>query len=364
MVVAACVVTAAAVVYNENRSAADGRGDEPPAVSTPSMSKQRLPTRAASPTPTPTRSPVRQWQIRGFLDDTDLDLFARSDTHLYRIQTASQTVTATDTPSLQSSGALMVIVDAHQVLVRGWGTPGDGYRVADGKPPVDLPEALKAPELVLPGPPGRLWVTTYRGDDPSTQLTDLNGRPVQAARGPSAYRADNFQTDGHRGLILSAAGGYYDMTDEGPRRLTRGQLVAVGRTVALTVECDAELHCARYLVDRDSGQRRRIGGAPVNISAYGNGTISDNGHYAALWHWSRGGPLDLTIEDLRNGTTVTRAASSNGGNDASSLLWLPDGRLVAVLDEHLVIYDPASGKMTRPDLGLDDLQQLSLRNPR
>lgn len=362
MVVAACAVAVGLIVHDAGRSASDGRGGEPTAVSTPSMSRQRLPTRAASPTPTP--SPVRQWQIRGFLDDTDLDLFARSDTHLYRIQTATQTVTATDTPGLQSSGALMVIVDEHQVLVRGWGTPGDGFRVVDGKPPVELPEALKTPDLVLPGPPGRLWVTTYRGDDPSTRLTDLNGRPVQAARGPSAYRADSFQSDGRRGLILSAAGGYYDMTDDGPRRLTRGQLVAVGQTVVLTAECDAELRCARYLVNRDTGQRRRIGAAPVNLNAYGNGTISDNGRYAALWHWSRTEPLELSIQDLHNGTTMTRAASSNGGNDASSLVWLPDGRLVTILDQHLVIYDPANGKITRPDLGLDDLQQLTLRTPR
>lgn len=356
----AVAMIAALVFYNNGRSSSNRSGDEPPPVPTPTVTGRALPTRAAS---TARPSPVQQWRIHGFLEDTDLDLFARSDGRLYRIQTDTQAVTATTTPALQSGGSLMMIVDRHEVLVRGWGSPGDGFRVVDGKAPDGLPDALKAPDIILPGPPGRLWVTTYRGDDPATRLTDMKGHPVHAAHGPSSYRTDSFQTDGHRGLILAAAGGFYDVTENGPRRLTRGQLIAVGRSSVLTAECDATLRCSRYLVDRGNGQHRRVGDAPINMNTYGNGTISNNGRYAALWHWSRTGPLELTILNLQTGATVARVDNNNGSNDTASLLWLPDGRLVGILDEHLFVYTPTSGKVARPDLGIDGLQQLSLRAP-
>ena len=362
-VVAAALVVilalvAAVVIYNNGQSHSGSSGPVPD----PTPTKRSVPNRAA--TPTPTSSPLQRWRIHGFLDDTDLDLFARSDSRLYRIQTAKQQVTATDTPALQSSGALMFIVDQHEVLVRGWGTPADGFRVVDGKAPDDLPKALKEPDNILPGPPGQLWVTTYRGDDPATRLTDLQGRPVRAAHGPSSYPADNVQADGRHGLILSAAGGYYDITPHGSRRLTRGQLLAVGPTAILTADCDAQLRCSRYVIDRGTGDQRRIGRAPINNNTYGNGTISDNGRYAALWRWTRTGPAELTILNLETGNTLARLGTNNGSGDASSLLWLPDHRLVGILDQHLFIYNPTTEKITRPDLGIDGLQQLGLRTPK
>lgn len=351
------VLVAALIVYNNNRS-------EPSTIPEPTSvpTSRSLPTRAATPTPVP--SPQQQWRIRGFLEHTDLDLFARSDGRLYRIQTGKQLVTAVDTPGLQSSGALIFIVDRDQVIVRGWGSPADGFRVTDGKEPEDLPDALKTPDNILPGPPGRLWVTTYRGDDPVTRLTDLQGRPVRADHGPSSYRADNVQTDGDQGLILAAAGGYYDMTPDGPRRLTRGQVLAVAPAKILTAECDSTLRCSRFLVDRDSGKRRRIGHAPINNNTYGNGTISDDGRFAALWRWTRTGPAELSILNLHTGATVARLDNHTGAGDASSLVWLPNHRLLGILNERLFIYDPTTGEMAQPDLHIDSLQQLGLRTPR
>lgn len=356
MVAAAAAIIAGSIVYANSHG---GASSGPQPTPTPT----RIPTTSAPPTPrgSPTHSVnLQHWRVRGFLDDLNVDVFARSDSALYRIQTAKQLVTATPTRNLQSGGALMFIVDHDQVIVRGWGSPSDGFRVYDGKPAADLPERLKTPDNILPGPLGRLWVTTYSGDDPTTQLTDLDGRPVRAARGTSSYPADADQSDGDGGLIVSSAGGYYAMTVDGPKRITRGQLLAVGPTVILTADCDRAMHCSRYLFDRDSGQRQRIGPAPVTDNE--SGTVSRDGRHAALWRWSRYGPAELRIIDLTTGGTLTRLKDPNGTGDTSSLLWLPDGRLIGVLSGRIFVYDPTTGKVTKPDLRLPDgIQQLGLR---
>lgn len=359
-VTATIMIIAVAVSYLNTRPQSTGSLEPTPTPTptpTPSPS-MHLPTSSATPTPS---SDLRQWRVNGFLDDLDLDVFARSDGQLYRIQTAQQLVTATKTPALQSSGALMFIVERDQVIVRGWGSPGDGFRVYDGKLAEDLPDRLKEPETILSGPPGRLWVTTYRDDDPITRLTDLQGRPVRATHGPSSYPADAFQSDGEHGLIMGSAGGYFAMTSDGPRRLTRGALLAVGPSHILTIDCDSTLHCSRYVVDRDTGHRRRIGpAAPTNMNE--SGTISHNGRLAALWRWTRSGPAELRILDLRTGNVLTRVADPNGTGDADSLLWLADGRLIGILGGRILVYNPSSGKISKPDLHLSDIQQLGLRS--
>ena len=353
----AVVIITSLAIYNNTR---DHEPASSPAPST-TPTNQPLPTPSAMPTPTSSPSPGQQWRIRGFLDDTNLDLFARSDNRLYRIQTAKQLVTAIDTPASSSGGPKIFIVDRGQIIVRDWGDAADGFRVYDGKRPEALPEGLATPETIWPGPPGRLWVTTYRGEVPTTRLTDLEGRPADADRGPSSYPADAVQTDGRGGLILSSSGGYYVMTPNGPRRLTRGEVLAVGTSAILITDCDDRLRCSRYLLDRDTGVRRRIGPAPVNDNE--SGVMSRDGRYAVLRNWARSGSAELRILDLRTGDVLTRIADSRGYGDVSSLLWLPDDRLVGILDGSLFLYDPTDGKVTKPDLHLEGIQQLGLRAP-
>jgi hypothetical protein len=353
VIAAAIVIVAGSIVYSNSRPGADTS----PHPSPPSRpTNQPLPTRHASTSPP---ADPQQWRTHGFLDDLDLDLFARSDTKLYRIRTATQVVIATPTPSQQAGGALTFIVDREQVIVRDWSTPGDGYRVTDGERPQDLPDLLKTPDSILPGPPGHLWVTTYRGEKPTTRLTDLEGRPVRAGEGPSSYPADTFQPDGDHGLILASAGGYYAITPDGPRRLTRGQVLTTGPSAVLTTDCDPTLRCSRYLLDRETGHQRRIGPAPINDNA--NGAVSRDARYAALWQWTRYGPAELRILDLETGRTRIRLSDPNGAADTGSLLWLPGERLVGILDGRLFVYDAENGNVSKPDLQLDDIQQLRLR---
>ena len=116
------------------------------------------------------------------------------------------------------------------------------------------------------------------------------------------------------------------------------------------------------LLDRGTGVRRRIGPAPVNDNE--SGVLSRDGRYAALRRWTRSGSSELRILDLRTGDVLARIADSQGFGDSTSLLWLPGERLIGILDGRLFLYDPSDGKITKPDLHLDELQQLGLRAPK
>lgn len=161
--------------------------------SDPSSSRHRS-TPTASRTgppaggPTPAANQPRTRRIEPFLADVDLDLFVRGGSHLHRIETQRRLMTTTPTPSLQIGGPLTFVLSPEQVLVRGGNDPAAGHVVPDGRPAQDLPDGLSVANQVLAGPPNRLWVTTHGEPEPLTRLTDLAGRPVKAAAGPSTYR--------------------------------------------------------------------------------------------------------------------------------------------------------------------------------
>lgn len=326
----------------------------PPSPTTPSLP---TPSRTSEVKPVPI---VQQWRTDGFLSDVDLDLFARSDLYLYHIQTKKRLVTSTLTPNLQNSGSLTFVTDRRQVIVRDYGSQADGYVVPDGKPGQSLPPALKLADEVFPGPPGHLWVTTSQDRTSVTRLTDLQGKPVSNARGISQFKNVNvFQPDGSGGLLATSPGGYYELTRHGPRRLTRGAVLATGRAHLLTVDCNSSLKCTSYLINRASGEQRRLGTVRPNID--GNGTLSDDGRFAALWWWGSAGLGELRVLDLRTNKTVASYSDSDAGSDPGSLVWLPDNRLVGIRDEKIFVLNPTTGRFKIPDLKIDGLQQLSRR---
>lgn len=339
-------------------------GSAPP---TPTSRSTSTPS-ATRPLPTPSGtadaagdSVVQQWRTDGFLSDVDLDLFARSDQYVYRIQTKKKLVTATKTPTSQSSGALTFVVDRRQVIVRDLGNLSPGYVVPDGKPPRPLPRALTRADQIFAGPPGRLWVTARRDDGTSTtRLTDLRGRSVRTARGVTQFRnVDALMSDGFGGLLAASAGGYYELTPQGPRRLTRGVVLATGRTQLLTVDCNSNLECSSYLLNRDTGRQRRLGAVAANMD--GGGVVSDDGRYAALWSWGDSNSWNLRVLDLQTHTTLGKVSDPERFSDYDSLLWLPDNRLVGIQGGKLFVFSPKTGKFDTPKLRIDGLQQLSHR---
>jgi hypothetical protein len=107
---------------------------------------------------------------------------------------------------------------------------------------------------------------------------------------------------------------------------------------------------------RPARSRRIAGGERRGVAA-----LSRDARYAALWQWTRYGPAELRILDLETGRTRIRLSDPNGAADTGSLLWLPGDRLVGILDGRLFVYDAENGNVSKPDLQLDDIQQLRLR---
>lgn len=320
-----------------------------------------VPRRSPVPSAAPTQPTT--WTVKPFLPGHDIELFARSDTTLYRINPASGQVTATPTPNLGSSSDGF-IVGPHQVLLP---LRPDGYTVPDGQAAHSLPSALANSGQILPATNGRLWLTGPDEMTPDLTLTDMQGQPVPGSAAPPvpANVGGYFSSDGRGGLILTGTGGDYQLTPDGPRRITHGGIVAIGPHHYLTNDCDTEMKCSRYLLNRTTWQHKRLGPARPEDNFQGRqGVLSDDGRYAALWSWWRPAPAQLRVVDVATTKVITTFDDQSPQVYPDSLIWLPDNRLIGLQDGRILIYDASTGESTSPDLHLQPLTQINMRASR
>lgn len=110
---------------------------------------------------------------------------------------------------------------------------------------------------------------------------------------------------------------------------------------------------------RDTGQHCRVG--PATATQYADGALSADGAYAATWSWSAWGIVTLVITDLRDDRTLAQLSDDSGSGSAQSLFWLPDNRLLGVREGRIFLFDPATGRTTSPDLGIENVEQIGVR---
>jgi len=140
--------------------------------------------------------------------------------------------------------------------------------------------------------------------------------------------------------IVSAPGGVYAVDRDTTQRLSTGTLIAIGQSIALVAECDEELTCGYYVVDRASGDRRRLGSLqesavldPVTWWWNAGETISPDGQYVVLGALqpSRVGADEglmpqLVLFDLDELTSVELGDESGMVSDGA--FWTADSRFV------------------------------------
>lgn len=333
-----------------------------PATATlPPTDKGRTPTpRRATGSPRVVTRDVRK-ELAGMAGSWVL--FARSGQSVAQIDFATQRLTLTKLPALDSSGPVAFLATSAGVIVRAMDVV-TGYLVPDHAPVRELTGALAGGGPVVPGPdPEHVWVQTGHVNDGSIQLVVLAGRAVGRPIRVPANGLDWIRPDGGGYPLVTTSGGIFDARPDGLHRITTGTVEAVGATGWLVVECDARNRCSRVVVDRDTGGRRRLPGRVTHVSPFA-GLIAPDGTVAVLGGVEPNVPR-VGLLDLATGAVQMVDVSPIGrtGLEPDTVAWSPDSRWVYLIGEpdRIVAIDVPSRTVHTLELGLSALSQLALR---
>ncbi|GAA5115586.1 VOC family protein [Haloechinothrix salitolerans] len=326
------------------------------------------------PSPTPSRGTtsatesdaitVRDVGERVFGVTAGWELLAHGPDSVVRIELAEGRITITDIPQLRSSGPASLIAGPDWVMVR----PLDdvpGYLVHDGEPARELQGELGV-GYVFPGPrSGEVWVG--HGHAGSGDTTVLWRRALSGKRVGTPIRlpptvSPPITSDGAGYVLASSAGGTYVARPDGLRRVTTGQVDAVGPNHLLATECDERARCGHVVINRGTGKRRPLGGT-VDTTTWPRGTIAPDGSVAAVVRDDVGNRPILSIIDLDTGQERTLGVSVRGGFAQSGVEFSPDSEwLFAIATSGaLVAIDTETFQTRSNPFRLPSLSRLTIR---
>ncbi|MGH3448144.1 MAG: hypothetical protein ACRDQA_16500 [Nocardioidaceae bacterium] len=366
---AVAVVIIGVVVWQQTGSSGQpSTGKESGSTATPQTSS------APSPTGVSPSTPKQQVQV----SSTDLswlhassgyDIFAyaRSDSHMFRIEVGAGETTRTTVPRLSSGGPVSFVVRRGMALVH----PLDGvadYRVPDGKR-ARADDALSDGGKILPGPQsGELWVEKGATQETRFTLVHLDGSPTdRSVLIPPALGWVTTSADGTGGLLVSGKGGAYVSSGKVFHRVTGGEVVATGPKTWVLVECNDKAKCHSVVYDRSDGDKRALHASRLAPSKVVFGKTSPDGRTAALVvgpETEEGVPLALV--DLQTGQTQSTSVRVRRGapSQASArMAWSPDSRwlFVAASDGWVKVVNAATGKVRPLVVGASSIQQIAVR---
>jgi hypothetical protein len=359
----ALVVVAAIVVALVLRHGAGGSGTASPSPS-PSTTPTASPLTGAPALAASSPGPVVTDLGHPLLGVTGgWELFARGDTDVVRIQFARGRVTRTPVPAVMSGGPGYFVVGRDWAVVR----PLDfvpGYLIPDGGPARALTGALDHGGPALPGPdPATLWVSAGSGVTGTMVLARPDGRStgVSVRMPPDIDDWPRPDASGH--LLLHGTGGSYLARPDGLRRITTGDLLAVGPTRWLVRECDDRHRCGAVVIDRGTGARRALD-VPAGLgTGYPSpGVISPGGAFAALFETGSNGLGSAHLLDLVSGVDRRLDVPVDQSYD-DGLAWSPDGRwlFAAGADGQVLAVDAATGRPHGIGVQLPPIRQLAIR---
>jgi hypothetical protein len=288
------------------------------------------------------------------------ELFGRGPDSVVRLQIAEDRITRTTGVGLGSGGPVAFVVGSNQAVIR----PLDdvpGYAIPDGKPPRNLTGELSAGGFVLPGPdPDDVWMQTGSADHASMTLVGLDGRPSDTSIPIPAGFSPYPVADGAGYLLLAKIDGraVYDARPGMPlRRVTTGDVLAIGPTRWLVRECASTHRCTTATVEWVSGARHVL----HDIDAYERGTaglISPDGATAAMTD-----PVTGTVHlvTLADGVDVDALVDMRSADGAT--VWSPDSRWLFVADRYgdLAAVERRTGQVRHFGTVLPELRQLAVR---
>ena len=336
-------------------------GTDPELGPTPApalSSLTRGPARPTAPSARPSAARTVHRLRPHLFGDRALTVIAWDRRQVYALDNRSGRVTVTPgtTAGTESYGGSLV-AGRDGVVLRPSTDPG-GWYIPDGGKPRALSGALATSNKVLPGPDGHVWSVDYGAGGSNAMTLALNRADGTPTRPPLRVEVSGDAVgDGVGGLVFSDPTGVYEVGGAGLKRISRGWLIAAGPHHYLVGDCDQRHACRSYQIDRRSGARRSV---PRYEAA--NGMLSANGRYVALTVWQRNGSVLDKVVDVRTGKVLLRHTQLDPNGDFDTRAsWLPDGRLIGLRDGRLFLFDPGSGKLTRPDTGLTGLTQFAVR---
>jgi hypothetical protein len=341
-------------------------------TASPSHPSTAIATETAAPASTevsPTSSPTASSSVavtsvgHRLLDvPADWELFGRGVDAVVRIELARGRVTRTAVPSLELGGPASMVVGPDRLIVR----PIDiaaGYEVRDGRPARELPAVFGQQGPVLPGPDrNHLWSPTGTVEKTVMRLVDFDGRPTGVSiRLPDGGQAGS---DAAGYLTFYGTGGVYDARPGVIRRITSGDLIAVGPTRWLTRECDERYHCQTIVTDRTTGTTRIVDFQPEGFGDIG--VIAPDGSSAALIRQTGDNLPALHVIDLATGVDQKSQVSIGPDNSfgGGQMAWSPDSRLLFVVGANgrIVAVEPRTMRILDLGVTTPPMSQVAVRS--
>ncbi|NND73868.1 MAG: hypothetical protein HKN44_02575 [Ilumatobacter sp.] len=293
---------------------------------------------------------------------------------VFQIDIDSGAVISTTAPPLASGAPAYVFADPQGATIASYdNVPSIRFDAATGTARLSGDKGPAGPLAAGPRS-GTVWQvgTRERPTDPLTlDLVDSAGEDlgtsIDVGAGAASIDIGTDATvlggDGTGGvLIQSELGGTFVFGSDGSAvRITSGEVLAIGPTVAYVRECDEQFVCGVFRLDRATGERvltevpalDLAGGDEAAGGPFGQ-SVSPDGNVALVR--VSGFAADWTMVDLAASTAVPVP----GAAVASPLLWSADSQWALYLSGDILrLYDRASGTLRT----LNNLPQLKAFGP-
>jgi hypothetical protein len=212
-----------------------------------------------------------------------------------------------------------------------------------------------------------VWRAEY--DQPSGQPSHLVETSLDGVETGAVIELDGLypqMVDPLGGVVVQAPGGYYSLTPDSRTRVTVGQLHALGRRRALAQECDAQLECGVFVIDRASGDRERLQldaeledqlqSAGVAWWAFAR-PLSPDEEALVVITFGNAGPL-MGVLDLSTGSY----AALGGFENEPQAAWGPGSRYLYWLEgDRIMVFDRSTGESVPFSEGLDSVAAVTVR---
>jgi hypothetical protein len=247
------------------------------------------------------------------------DLFALGDDALVRIHLASGRITRSPLPPLGNDAVSLVPARGRLLIHPPDSRPG--YVVPDDRPATELPPPLNGSGPLLPGPDAdHVWIQTLPG---RMSLVTLAGTPAGLDLTIPPYLAPGI-ADGSGYVLFQGVGGVYRGGRDGLQRVTTGQLIGVGPTGLITVDCDDRARCGIVLRTRDG--RTSVVPALLEPPGLNPGAISPDGTSVVVSTFGQGGEVSPTLVKLDNGASQPIEVPLTPTGAEGTIIWSPDSR--------------------------------------